>query len=85
MTECIDSSVVVKWFKRGEESEKEAQRLYRGITDMEIDAVASEWILLETTRGLVKVGYTREKIDEAFDIEYTKRYGLQILKLSELK
>lgn len=42
MTECIDSTVFVKWFKRGEESEKEAHRLYRGITDMKINAVASE-------------------------------------------
>lgn len=68
MTECIDSSVVVKWFKTGEESEKEAQRLYQKITDMEINAVANEWILLETTRGLVKVGYPKKKIDDAFDI-----------------
>lgn len=68
MTECIDSSIAVKWFKKGEESEKEAQILYQKIADIEINAVANEWILLETIRGLVKVGYSKDRIDNAFDI-----------------
>ncbi|MFH0860761.1 MAG: type II toxin-antitoxin system VapC family toxin [Candidatus Altiarchaeota archaeon] len=68
MVECIDASVVVKWFKKDEPYRKEAEKLYRRIRDLETEFVASEWILLEVTRGLVKANVKREDSEEACDI-----------------
>lgn len=38
------------------------------IRDFELEVVSSEWLPLEVVRGLVKSGYEREQIDEAFDV-----------------
>jgi len=56
MSEYLDASVVVKWFKKGEPYESEAVELYGKIRDLETDAVTSEWTALEVVRGLTKVG-----------------------------
>lgn len=68
MKHCFDASVAVKWFKDGEIFEEEASELFRRIKDLELEAVGNEWILLEVVRALVKVGYSKEKIDEAFEV-----------------
>jgi predicted nucleic acid-binding protein len=64
----IDASVAVKWFKAGEEHSKEALALFKRIKEFEIDAVMSEWIVLEIVRALVKVGYSKDKIETVFGV-----------------
>jgi predicted nucleic acid-binding protein len=63
---ALDASVVIKWFKKGEEHESEALRLRDSILSSKISALTSEWLLLEVVRALVKVNYPDEKIEEAF-------------------
>jgi predicted nucleic acid-binding protein len=63
---ALDASIVAKWFKKGEEFEREALSLRDKILRSEGHAVTSEWLLLEVVRALVKVNYTRDKIEEAY-------------------
>ncbi|PKP57294.1 MAG: hypothetical protein CVT89_04735 [Candidatus Altiarchaeales archaeon HGW-Altiarchaeales-2] len=62
----LDASVVVKWFKKGEEFENESLELYNKIERFEIEACASEWMVLEVVRALVKAGASKKKIDDDF-------------------
>jgi predicted nucleic acid-binding protein len=68
MSEYLDASVVVKWFKKGEPYESEAMAIYGMIRELETDAVTSEWTALEVVRGLTKVGYPKEKIEASYEI-----------------
>lgn len=63
---AIDSSVIVKWFKKGEESEAEALRLRQEILSTTTMALTSELVPLEVCRALTKVGYERKKVDEVY-------------------
>jgi len=63
---ALDASVVAKWFKRGEEFEREALNLRDKVLGSKVHAVSSEWLLLEVVRALVKVDYPRDKIEEAY-------------------
>jgi len=63
---ALDASVVVKWFKKGEEFEWEALSLRDKILGSKVYAVTSEWLLLEVVRALVKVNYPRDKIEAAY-------------------
>lgn len=68
MTECLDASVIVKWFKKDEAYHKEANRLYKRVRDFEADFVGSEWLLLEVTRGLEKKNVKEETVKEIYNI-----------------
>ena len=61
-----DSSVIVKWFKKGEAFEKEALKLQDDVIHSRITLVISEWALLEVARGLKKASYPKSKVDDAF-------------------
>jgi len=63
---ALDASIVVKWFKRGEEFEREALSLRDKILGSKVSAVTSEWLLLEVVHALVKVNYPKEKIEETY-------------------
>ncbi len=63
---ALDSSVVVKWFKKGEEFEEEALRLRRDVLSSTVSVSASELVPLEVCRALVKVGYPTGKVAEAY-------------------
>jgi len=63
---ALDSSIVVKWFKKGEEFEEEALRLRRLVLSSNVSVSTSELISLEVCRALAKVGYSREKVGEAY-------------------
>jgi predicted nucleic acid-binding protein len=63
---ALDASVVAKWFKRGEEFEREALNLRDKVLGSKVHAISSEWLLLEVVRALVKVDYPRDKIEEAY-------------------
>ncbi len=62
----LDSSVVVKWFKKGEDSEEEALMLRDDVLTPTSNVSASELMPLEVCRALVKVGYSSEKVGEAY-------------------
>ncbi|MEM2122147.1 MAG: PIN domain-containing protein [Candidatus Bathyarchaeia archaeon] len=62
----LDSSIVAKWFKKGEEFEEEALRLRRDVLSSRVNASASELLPLEVCRALVKAGYPPEKAHEAY-------------------
>ena len=67
MTECIDASIIVKWFHKGEAFDAESHILLGKIIELEHDFVVNEWVLLEVVRALVKAGYTKQKVNDAFD------------------
>ena len=61
-----DSSVVVKWFKKGEEFEGEALGLRRDVLSSTVILFTPEIVPLEVCRALMKVGYPSEKAKEAY-------------------
>ncbi|MBS7656218.1 PIN domain-containing protein [Candidatus Bathyarchaeota archaeon] len=63
---AVDSSIIVKWFKKGEEFEKEALKLRDDILKGTVTIVISEWIYLEVVRALVKSGFPDKKITQAY-------------------
>lgn len=67
MTECIDTSIIVKWFHKGEAFDDESHILLEKIIEFEHDFVVNEWALLDVVRVMVKVGYTKIKVNNAFE------------------
>lgn len=65
---CVDSSVVVKWFKAGEEHEREALKLLDETLSSRVTPVTSEWTYLEVVRALVKANYSEAKIVQAYSL-----------------
>ncbi len=61
----LDSSVVVKWFKAGEEREGEALLLKSKVLNMEVSAFIPEILPLEVIRALQKASYPKEKMEKA--------------------
>jgi len=84
---ALDSSVLVKWFKAGEEFEREALRLREGILSSAVEVQTCELALLEVCRGLVKAGYPVHKIDEAYlALKEMSEFGfLTLVPVSALK
>lgn len=64
---AVDSSIIVKWFKKGEEFEEEALRIRSDVLSGVINLVISEWVYLEVVRGLVKVGLPEDSIVQAYN------------------
>ncbi len=64
---CLDSSVLVKWFKAEEES-TEALRLRRWAEEARIKLVISTIVLTESARALKKIGCNNDEIYEALDL-----------------
>lgn len=67
MTECIDTTIIAKWFHKGEAYDAESHILLEKIIDLEHDFVVNEWALLEVTRAMVRAGYIKQKVNDAFD------------------
>lgn len=63
---ALDASVVVKWFKEGEEHGEEALALRDRILELKVSAVSSECLLLEVTRAMVRAGFPGEKVEGAY-------------------
>jgi len=68
VTECINTSIAVKWFHKGELFENEANLLLQRIIEFDGDFAVNELLLLEVVRALVKVGYSKDKVNEALMI-----------------
>ena len=64
MLVSTDSSVLVKWFKKGEEKEELAIRLKDDVLDEKIILLCNEWVQLEIIRALTKANYSQNKIKE---------------------
>lgn len=67
MKECLDTSVIVKWFKENEPHEEEANTIKEKLNTMESEMIINEWVLLELVRALVKTGFSKSKIENAID------------------
>ena len=65
---CVDSSVVVKWFKKGGEYEGEALRLRDEVLSSRVSVTICEWVYLEVVRALVKAEYPKAKVVRAYEI-----------------
>ena len=83
---AIDSSVVVKWFKEGEENEEEALMLRDRILASSLKVVCSELLPLEVCRGLIKAGFPEDKVVEALRVleEMAGSGFLRLVPLSQV-
>ncbi len=87
MIVSTDSSVLVKWFKKGEEKEELAMRLKDDVLDERIILLCNEWVQLEIIRALTKANYSRDKINETRRfLEDIGSLGLiKFVRVSEVK
>jgi len=65
---ALDSSVAVKWFKKGEKGEQQSLRIRDDVFTAKVHAIAPEWLFLEVVRALVKIQYPRQKVEEAYSM-----------------
>lgn len=77
--ECLDSSVVVKWFKADEQKVNEAFELYERAKKKGSLFVANEWLVLEVIRGLAKSQVSKEHLRETRDI-LERMFGSGIIR-----
>lgn len=84
---ALDSSIVVKWFKKGEEFEREALKLKEEVLSSDVSISACELMHLEVCRGLVKAGYSEQKVDEAYlALKEMSDFGfLRLVPVKDLK
>jgi predicted nucleic acid-binding protein len=61
------ASIIVKWFHKGEAFDAESHVLLGQIIELKHDFVVNEWVLLEVVRAMVKAGYPKQKVNDAFD------------------
>jgi predicted nucleic acid-binding protein len=82
----VDSSVIVKWFKKGEKYEQEALRLRDDVLSTAVSLVMSEWVYFEVVRSLVKVAYPNDKIRQAYDTlrEMAELDFIKVVSVSDL-
>jgi predicted nucleic acid-binding protein len=72
----VDSSVIVKWFKMGEDKEELALKLRSDVFSGRMVVMSPELMPLEVCRALVKVGYPPGKVAEAYStLEDMDRLG----------
>ena len=87
MRECLDTSVIVKWFKEKESFEDEAEFIRQSIVSFEKEFIINEWVLLEIVRALVKSGYTKKRLNDA--VEYMNGLintgAIRVIPVSEVK
>lgn len=60
----LDASVLVKWFKKGEENEEWAMKLKDKVLSREIVPIVNEYVFLEIVRAMKKAGFPKTKIVE---------------------
>ncbi len=66
MSEYLDTSVVVKWFKEGEEYREQSLELRDRIINFDCEFAMSFYGIMELVRALVKSKYPRDKIEDSF-------------------
>jgi predicted nucleic acid-binding protein len=68
MSEYLDTSVIVKWFREEEDYHDKAMLILDRIRSMESMYLTSSLTVLELTRALVKAGESEERIRNASDM-----------------
>jgi predicted nucleic acid-binding protein len=66
MSEYLDTSVIVKWFREGEEYREQSLELRTRIIDYESESFHSFYGPMELVRALVKNKYPKNKIEDSF-------------------
>ena len=66
MSEYIDTSVVVKWFREGEDHRNESLKLRERIINFDCEFIMSFYGVMELVRALVKNKYPKDKIEDSF-------------------
>ena len=66
MSEYLDTSVLVKWFKEGEEYREQSLKLRERIINYDREFVHSFYGPMELVRALVKNKYPKNKIQDSF-------------------
>ncbi|UCE73045.1 MAG: type II toxin-antitoxin system VapC family toxin [Methanomassiliicoccales archaeon] len=66
MSEYLDTSVVVKWFREGEGHREESLKLRERIINFDTEFVMSFYGVMELVRALVKNKYPKDKIEDSF-------------------
>ena len=84
MSEYIDTSIIVKWFKEGEEHRDQSLELRERVMDLETEFVMSYYGVMELVRALVKSKYPKMEIEDSFqsimdlyDIDALKSVGIK--------
>jgi len=66
MSEYIDTSIVVKWFREGEDHRDESLKLRERIINFDTEFIMSFYGVMELVRALVKNKYPKDKIEDSF-------------------
>ena len=81
MTECIDTSIAVKWFHKGESFENEANLLLQRIIELEGDFAVNELLLLEVVRaGGEEIHMQKESLNGLF-----RNHLMEVKSLKDFK
>lgn len=79
MSEYLDTSVVVKWFREGEEYREHSLKLRSRIINYDCEFVHSFYGPMELVRALVKNKYPKNKIEDSFQ-SIMDLYKIEALK-----
>ena len=79
MSEYIDTSVVVKWFRGGEDHRDESLKLRERIINFDTEFIMSLYGVMELVRALVKNKYPKDKIEDSFQ-SMMELYKIDALK-----
>ena len=86
MRQCIDASVVLKWFLVDEELSEDARRMLTDVMEPSEAFVISEWVLPEFVRGLIKSGKSAQKVNDAYEflLSLVRIEGLVMVPVSDV-
>jgi len=86
MSEYLDASVIVKWFRKEEENHDKSMQLLERIQTMETHFVTSTFSLLEVTRALVKAGEKKDRIQSTYEYldDLIDIRALEVVKVDEV-
>jgi len=87
MSFSMDASVIVKWFKKGEEKEDYALKLKNLILSRRIVPIVNEYVFLEIIRALKKAGYPDKKIinTKSFLVDLETLGYIKIVRVHEVR
>ena len=79
MSEYIDASIIVKWFKEDESYFDESNALLQRVVKMNTSFVMNSYGILEVIRALVKANVSQKYIQDAFQ-NLSDLYGIGAIK-----
>jgi predicted nucleic acid-binding protein len=86
MSEYLDTSIIVKWFREAEDHHDEAMEILERIKSMESSYMTSSLTILELTRALIKAGESEDRIRYASDMleEYFEIGALEKVRVDSV-